>query len=91
MKKTEKEIERAFMRKAKDALVYKFTPVSNAGVPDRLILHKGGKAEFVELKATGKKPRKLQQKVFESLESYGFPVTVISSIEEVERFWNGSL
>ena len=38
----------------------KLPAIHNAGLPDRLCLFPGGEVVFVELKAFGKKPRKIQ-------------------------------
>lgn len=49
------------------------------GLPDRLCLLPGGKAFFVEVKTTGKNPRKIQLYIHEKLRSLGFPVYVLDS------------
>lgn len=49
------------------------------GLPDRLCLLPGGKVFFVEVKTTGKKPRKIQEFIHEKLRSLGFPVYVLDS------------
>jgi hypothetical protein len=41
------------------------------GLPDRLILSLGERCDFIELKALGKKPRKLQLKRHEELRTLG--------------------
>ena len=53
------------------------------GFPDRTCLLPGGRIFFVELKAPGKKPRKLQKAVGRMLERLGFKVYVIDSKEKV--------
>jgi hypothetical protein len=54
-----------------------------AGIPDRLCLLPGGRAFFVETKATGLKPRPRQEYVKKQLEALGFTVYVVNSLEGV--------
>lgn len=49
------------------------------GLPDRLCLLPRGGVFFVEVKTTGKKPRKIQQYIHEKLRSLGFRVYVLDS------------
>ena len=63
---------------------YKFVSPGNDGVPDRLVCLPGGQAIFVELKAPGKKPTKLQLIQQEKLRSLGFVVEVIDSKKLVD-------
>lgn len=49
------------------------------GLPDRLCLLPGGRVFFVEVKTTGKKPRKIQEFVHRKLEALGFKVYVLDS------------
>lgn len=65
---------------------YKFVSPGNDGVPDRLVCLPGGRVIFVELKAPGKKPTKLQVLQQKKLENLGFNVFVINSKQEVDRF-----
>ena len=59
------------------------------GLPDRLCLFPGGKIVFVEVKTTGQKTRKIQQKVHEKLRGLGFVVEVISTSKHIEELING--
>ncbi len=79
----EKEIEQKLVKavKAVDGLCIKFTSPGMDGVPDRLVLMTGGKLAFIELKATGKKPRPLQIKRMEQLKRLGFLCFVLDDIE----------
>lgn len=79
----EKEIEQKLVKaiKAVDGLCIKFTSPGMDGVPDRLVLMTGGKLAFIELKATGKKPRPLQIKRMEQLKRLGFICFVLDDIE----------
>ena len=55
------------------------------GLPDRLCLFPGGRILFVELKTTGKKPRKIQTFVHNKLRSLGFRVEVVDTSEQIKR------
>lgn len=84
----EKTIE-AYLRdevKKLGGRAYKFVSPGNAGVPDRLVCLPGGKAAFIELKAPGKKPTALQEKQMRYLAGLKFPVWLIDSKEEVDRY-----
>lgn len=85
----EAEVERAFVREgeALGAMVLKFASPGCAGVPDRLVLFPDGTSAFVELKAPGKSPRLLQQRVFARFERLGHPVYVIDSEPAAREFW----
>ena len=61
--------------------------INHAGFPDRLCLAAGGQIKFVEFKATGKKPRRLQMWVINKLRGMGFNVYVIDSIEAGQRIF----
>ena len=58
-------------------LALKFISPGFDGVPDRVVLLPGGKAAFVELKATGKKMRPLQVRRKKQIEALGFSVYCI--------------
>lgn len=55
------------------------------GMPDRMVVYHG-KVYFVELKAPGEIPRKLQRFVHKMLADHGFDVYIIDSLEGVEEF-----
>lgn len=82
----EKEIEAALRMAAKkrNGMAFKFVSPGLSGVPDRLVLLPRGRIGFIELKAPGKKLRKLQEKRKSQLEALGFLVFCIDSKEEVE-------
>jgi len=65
---------------------YKWTSPGNAGVPDRIVIYPGNRIYFVELKATGQKPRPLQRKQIGDLHVLGCDVRVIDSKEAVKAF-----
>lgn len=85
----EKEIEQYFCKAVKTRLSgwpLKFISPGQNGMPDRLVLLPGGKMCFVELKAPGKKARKLQYRVHQQLQELGFPVRLIDTREAADDF-----
>ena len=58
----------------------KFTSPSNTGVPDRIFI-KNGKTLFIEFKATGEKPRKLQLEIIKQMREKGAVVHVVDDIQ----------
>ena len=68
-------------------LAYKFSSPARRGVPDRIYL-KDGVVIFVEYKAPGKKPTKLQEAVFAKIRAKGFQVYVIDDIERAKRVFD---
>lgn len=64
-------------------LCYKFTSPGNNGVPDRVLIGHG-KTFFIETKAPGEKPRKLQERVIERINSHGGLALVADSKEDVD-------
>lgn len=78
----ETEIERKLVAvvKAQGGMCLKQTGI--AGIPDRLVLLPGGQAAFVELKAPGEKPRKLQRMRIKQLQKLGFRCYVIDSMQQ---------
>lgn len=81
----EKEIEQKFTETVKKmgGIAPKFVSPGLDGVPDRLVLLPSGRMAFVELKAPGKKLRPLQIRRKKQLESLGFSVYCIDSIEQI--------
>lgn len=55
------------------------------GLPDRICLLPGERVFFVELKTTGKKPRKIQVFIHNKLRALGFSVYVVDSTESLEE------
>ena len=86
---SEKEIE-AYLRiriKKLGGVAYKFTSPGNDGVPDRLVLLPDGDMSFVELKAPGKKPSKLQTVQINRIKRLGYKVHIIDSKELVDKLY----
>ena len=69
--------------KAAGGLALKFVSPGFNGVPDRIVLIPGGHIAFAELKAPGKKMRPLQERRKKQLESLGFTVYLIDSLEQI--------
>lgn len=84
----ESDIEQYFKKQVerRGALVWKFSSPNQAGVPDRIVLMPGGQVAFAEIKAPGKKPRPLQQAIFEKMARLDFPVWVIDSYADTDDF-----
>ena len=57
----------------------KLSGPGDRGKPDRLFLAAGGAVKFVEFKAPGSKPTKLQQRWLNALETLGFDCHVIDN------------
>lgn len=75
----EREIERKLVSavKAAGGFCPKFSTIGSVGMPDHLVLLPKGKTAFVEVKATGKRPRPLQIKKHKQLEALGFRCYVL--------------
>lgn len=83
----ERDIEK-YLREEVKAIggrAYKFVSPGNAGVPDRIVVLPGGRVVFVELKAPGKKPTKLQLAQQRRLQALGCDVRVIDGLEQVDK------
>jgi hypothetical protein len=81
----EKYIEQKLIKavKAAGGLALKFMSPGYNGVPDRLILLPGGIVAFAEIKASGSKPRPLQERRHEMLRQLGFKVYVIDDERQI--------
>lgn len=77
----ESKIEKKVCKYATDQgwLVYKFSSPGHRGVPDRIFM-RNGVMFFIEFKALGKKPTKLQEAVAERIEKQEFGVYVVDNI-----------
>ena len=81
---SEKDLERTFsnqLNRTKKVWVIKLLSTFIKGLPDRMILCKGGYVGFAEIKTTGKKPTKIQLYIHDKLRSLGFEVFIIDDIE----------
>lgn len=86
---TERDVERAFAAEGArlGAMALKFASPGCAGVPDRIVLFPDGTHAFVELKAPGRRPRPLQERMFARFGRQGHPVHVIDSKPAAREFW----
>jgi hypothetical protein len=84
---SEKLVEHTLVEATKEAggMCLKLLTDYVTGLPDRMVLLPGGRMFFVELKTTGKKPRKIQLYMHEALRNLGFEVYVIDKIEEARK------
>lgn len=85
---TEKALEDWTIQRVKDlgGISYKFTSPSRRGVPDRIIIMPGNKIGFLELKATGQEPTKLQLAEMRKLSDKSCMVEWTDSKEGVDSF-----
>ena len=83
----EKIIEEKLTKAVKQngGVCWKFTSPETAGVPDRIVLMPEGRIAFVEVKAPGEKPRKLQLSRHRLLRRLGFKVYVLDALEDIEK------
>lgn len=81
----EKQIEHRLVAAVNTAggLCPKFVSPGMDGMPDRIVLMPGGHIAFVEVKAPGKKPRKLQIRRHVRLRHLGFQVFVLDDSAEI--------
>jgi hypothetical protein len=84
----ERDIEKALVKRVESlgGLCEKFTSPNRRGVPDRIVTLPGGKIIFVELKAPGARPTKLQKRDHERRIALGCTVLVIDNIEVANAF-----
>lgn len=81
----EKSIEAKLVAevKAVGGVCWKFTSPGTAGVPDRIVLMPQGRIAFVEVKASGEKPRPLQRLRIKTLQRLGFKAFVLDSPQQI--------
>lgn len=87
---SEKVVERKLVEavKANGGMCIKLLCDQLTGLPDRMCLFPNHKIVFVELKTTGRKPKRIQLFIHDKLRALGFRVEVIDSVEGVELFIN---
>ena len=84
----EKALEKTFsacLNQTKNVWVIKLLSTFVKGLPDRLVLCRGGYVGFAEIKTTGKKPTRIQTFIHDRLRRLGFVVAVIDDIESRDR------
>ena len=84
----EKLLERKLREAVKrmGGVALKLYSAYHTGLPDRLVLMPGGRASFVELKTTGKKPTPPQRKALAELRGMGFGAFVVDSPESLDKY-----
>lgn len=85
---SEKDLERTFsehLNRTKKVWVIKLLSTFVKGLPDRMIICRGGYVGFAEIKTTGKKPTKIQSYIHEKLRALGFTVFVIDDLESRDK------
>lgn len=83
---SEKDVERRLVElvKINNGMCIKLLCDQLMGLPDRMCLFPGHKIIFVELKTTGRKPKRIQVYIHNKLRALGFRVEVIDTIKGVE-------
>lgn len=83
----ERTIEQALSREVcrVGGMCLKFTSPSTRGVPDRIVLMPGGRMTFVEVKAPGRRPTRVQRIMHDRLRALGFTVLVVDSMEGIRE------
>lgn len=81
----EKKLEQKLVKAVRNigGLALKFVSPGCDGVPDRLILIAYGKVAFVEVKATGKKPRPIQIRRINQIKNLGFLVFILDDEKDI--------
>lgn len=69
--------------KTAGGVCWKFTSPGTAGIPDRIVLLPSGRITFVEVKASGEKPRPLQRLRIRTLRRLGFKAFVLDTPEQI--------
>lgn len=86
----EKDIEKTFTNAIKKAggIAPKLVSPGTAGMPDRIVLFRGARVAFVELKQRGEKPRPIQVRRHDLLRDFGFPVYIVDSTSQIPEVIN---
>lgn len=72
--------------KALGGSTFKFVSPGLAGVPDRIVILPGGIVHFVELKAPGGKPSRIQLRRISQFRKLDVTALVLTGIDEVEHY-----
>ena len=85
---SEKVVERKLVElvKINSGMCIKLLCDQLIGLPDRMCLFPDHKIVFVELKTTGRKPKRIQAYMHNKLRALGFRVEVIDTVESVINF-----
>ena len=81
----EREIEKKLVKavKAEGGMCPKLVSPGTDGMPDRLVMLPKARIGFVEVKASGKRPRPLQAKRHKELRDLGFHVFVLDDPKQI--------
>lgn len=81
----EKQIEQKLVKavKAEGGMCPKLISPGTDGMPDRMVLLPEARIGFVEVKAPGQKPRRLQERRHAQLRDLGFQVSVLDDPERI--------
>ena len=81
---SEKVIERKLVElvKLNGGMCIKLLCDQLIGLPDRMCLFPGHKIVFVELKTTGRKPKRIQAYMHNKLRALGFRIDTIKGVEQ---------
>lgn len=87
---SEKVVERKLVEavKANGGMCIKLLCDQLTGLPDRMCLFPNHKIVFVELKTTGRKPKRIQLFIHDKLRALGFRVEIIDTVKGVNDFIN---
>lgn len=75
--------------KALGGRTFKFVSPGLAGVPDRIVILPGGIVHFVELKAPGGSPSRIQLRRIAQLRKLGVKALILTGTEEVDGYLDG--
>ena len=83
----EKQIEMRLVKEVKAAggICPKLVSPGTDGMPDRMVLLPEARIGFVEVKAPGQKPRRLQERRHAQLRDLGFMVFILDDPEQIPR------
>jgi Holliday junction resolvase len=85
----ESELERILVREVKKegGTAYKWISPGNDGVPDRIVIFRGGEIYFVELKSDSGRVRPLQRKQIDRLLELGQYASVVQGMDGLIEFF----
>lgn len=89
MGKPESIIENYLVNQAKinDCICWKFVSPSTSGVPDRILIGMEH-VIFIETKAPGEKPRRLQKTIINLMRKKGAVVLVIDTKQQIDKLFD---
>lgn len=87
----EKKLEQKLVQAVKETggICPKLVSPGTDGMPDRMTLLPGGRIIFIEVKAPGRKPRRLQELRHRQLRGLGFEVYVMDDAGQIPEILGG--